>query len=178
MRRHGSIAAAVAILAICSAGPAFPAFAQMLPTHRLSAALALEAVGEAVATCAKQGYAVSAVVIDFDAVAVAMLRGDGAPVHTIEASREKAYAAVSFAPIFKLDSSGGAADLVARINNAAPPGTIPFQAPEHMIVRAGGLAIKMGDEIVGAIGVGGAPGAALDENCARAGLDKIRDRIR
>lgn len=178
MRRRVTIAAAVAVLAISCAGPGSPAFAQMLPTHRLSATLALEAVGEAVAVCAKQGYAVSAAVIDFDAVVVAMLRGDGAPVHTVEASREKAYAAASFAPIFKVDSSGAAADVVARANNAAPPGTISFQTPEHMIVRAGGLAIKMGDEIVGAIGVGGAPGATLDENCARAGLDKIRAGIR
>ena len=172
------MAGAVVLLATCGAAPGSPAFAQMLPTHRLSAALALEAVGEAVAACASQGYAASATIIDADAVVVAALRGDGAPVHTIEASREKAYAAASFAPIFKLDSSGAAADLVARVNNAAPPGTIPFQTPEHMIVRAGGLAIKMGDEILGAIGVGGAPGANFDENCARAGLDKIRARIR
>jgi uncharacterized protein GlcG (DUF336 family) len=68
--------------------------------------------------------------------------------------------------------------VVARINNTAPPGTIAFETPEHVIVRAGGLTIKVGNEIVGAIGVGGAPGAAFDENCARAGLDKIRAGIR
>jgi uncharacterized protein GlcG (DUF336 family) len=47
-----------------------------------------------------------------------------------------------------------------------------------MIFRAGGLTIKLGDEVIGAIGVGGAPSAEADESCARAGLDKIRDRIR
>jgi uncharacterized protein GlcG (DUF336 family) len=47
-----------------------------------------------------------------------------------------------------------------------------------MIFRAGGLTIKLGDEVIGAIGVGGAPSAEADEACARTGLDKIRDRIR
>jgi uncharacterized protein GlcG (DUF336 family) len=47
-----------------------------------------------------------------------------------------------------------------------------------MIFRAGGMTIKLGDEVIGAIGVGGAPSAEADEACARAGLDKIRDRIR
>ena len=47
-----------------------------------------------------------------------------------------------------------------------------------MILRAGGLTIKLGEEVIGAIGVGGAPSAEADEVCARAGLDKIRNRIR
>jgi uncharacterized protein GlcG (DUF336 family) len=137
----------------------------------------MEAVDEAVAACAKKGYAVSATVIDFDAVPIAVLRGDGAPVHTVEASQEKAYAAGSFAPIFGVDSGAAVAALIQRGANSAPPGAVPFQAPEHMILRAGGLTIKVGDEVIGAIGVGGAPAADLDEACARAGLDKIRDRI-
>jgi uncharacterized protein GlcG (DUF336 family) len=169
---------AIALTALAACASSVPARGQALPTHRLAATLALEAVGAAVAACGQQGYAVSATVIDFDAVPVAVLRGDGAPVHTIDASREKAYAAGSFAPIFKLDSSGAAAALVQRINSAAPPGTTPFQTPDHMIVRAGGLTIKFGDEVIGAIGVGGAPGADLDEACARTGLAKIADRIK
>jgi uncharacterized protein GlcG (DUF336 family) len=38
--------------------------------------------------------------------------------------------------------------------------------------------IKLGDEVIGAIGASGAPGANLDDDCAHAGLDKIRDRLR
>jgi uncharacterized protein GlcG (DUF336 family) len=41
----------------------------------------------------------------------------------------------------------------------------------------GGVVIKLGDETIGAIGAGGAPGAKLDDACARAGLDKIKDRL-
>jgi uncharacterized protein GlcG (DUF336 family) len=172
MRRLAMLGAAVAALA------AAPTMAEPLATHRVPASLALEAVGEAVAACSKQGYAVSATVIDADAVTVAALRGDGAPVHTIEAAWQKAYTAASFAPIFKLDSGSGVAALLQRIGKNAPPGPPPFQGPEHMILRAGGLTLKVGDEVIGAIGVGGAPGAELDEACARAGLDKIGDRLR
>jgi uncharacterized protein GlcG (DUF336 family) len=161
-----------AAIAVCTG--AVSALAQTVQTHRVPAALAAEAVVEAVASCATKGYAVSATVIDFDGVVVAALRGDRAPVHTIEASRAKAYAASSFAPVFKVDSGGAVAKIIQKIDSASPPGSIPFQTPEHMIVRAGGL----GDEVLGAIGVGGAPGADLDESCARAGLTKIQDRIK
>jgi uncharacterized protein GlcG (DUF336 family) len=138
----------------------------------------MEAVEAAVAVCAQQGYGVSATVIDADAQRIAMLRGDTAGVHTFEASWGKAYTAVGFAPIFKLDSGGELADRLAQFATTRPPGTLPFQPPEGMIFRAGGLTIKLGDEVIGAIGVGGAPTAKADETCARAGLDKIRDRIR
>jgi uncharacterized protein GlcG (DUF336 family) len=41
----------------------------------------------------------------------------------------------------------------------------------------GGLPIKVGSETIGGIGVSGAPGGDKDEACARAGLDKIKDRL-
>jgi len=63
----------------------------VITTHRLSAALASEAVTEAVATCAKQGYRVSAVVLDIHGVTQAVLRGDGASVTSLDASHDKAY---------------------------------------------------------------------------------------
>ena len=94
------------------------------------------------------------------------------------ASWGKAYTAVGFAPILKLDSGGEVAERVAQFSARQPAGTLPFQPPEGMIFRAGGLTIKLGDEVIGAIGVGGAPTAQADEACARAGLDKIRDRLR
>ena len=152
--------------------------AQTLVTHRIPAALAMEAVEVAVSACAQQGYGVTATVIDADAERIAVLRGDTAGVHTFAASWGKAYTAVGFAPMFKLDSGGAVAEGVARFSAKQPPGTLPFQPPEGMIFRAGGLTIKLGDEVIGAIGVGGAPTAQADEVCARAGLDKIRDRLR
>jgi uncharacterized protein GlcG (DUF336 family) len=42
----------------------------------------------------------------------------------------------------------------------------------------GGVVIKLDDEVIGAIGASGAPGANLDDNCAKAGIEKIRDRLK
>ena len=48
----------------------------------------------------------------------------------------------------------------------------------HVMFFGGGVVIKLGDETIGAIGASGAPSAKLDDNCARAGLEKIRDRLK
>ena len=51
-------------------------WADTLPTHRIPAALAVEAVSETVAACARQGYRETAVVLDADGAVIAALRGD------------------------------------------------------------------------------------------------------
>jgi uncharacterized protein GlcG (DUF336 family) len=57
--------------------------------QKLSAPLANELVGEAVASCTQKGYAVTAVVVDLDGVRQAMLRGNGA-IHTLDNAFYKA----------------------------------------------------------------------------------------
>jgi uncharacterized protein GlcG (DUF336 family) len=141
--------------------------AQVLVTHRIPAALALEAVGEAVAVCAKQGYAETAVVVDADGVRQALLRGDRAGTHTLDSAADKAYTAASF----KADTSA----LVERAKTV-PIAPILAKLP-NLLLFGGGVLIKFHDEVIGAIGAAGAPGGDLDENCARAGLEKIRGRL-
>jgi uncharacterized protein GlcG (DUF336 family) len=138
-------------------------------THRLSAALASEAVAEAVASCARQGYNETAVLVDADGVRQAVLRGDRAGSHTLDSANDKAYTAATF----KADTGA----LVERAKTAPSFAALFTQIP-HLVLFGGGIVIKMGDEVVGAIGAAGAPGANLDEACARAGLDKIRDRLK
>ena len=83
------------LCAMSIAGMAAPSQAQtVLTTHRLSEALASEAAAAAVASCAKQGYKVTASIIDADGVVQAMLRGDGASMTTLGAARDKAYTAI------------------------------------------------------------------------------------
>jgi uncharacterized protein GlcG (DUF336 family) len=48
----------------------------------------------------------------------------------------------------------------------------------NLVLFGGGIVIKIGDEVVGAIGAAGAPGADLDDACARAGLEKIQDQLK
>lgn len=151
-----------------------PSHAQdVLTTHRLSAALASEAVTEAVATCAKQGYHVTATVIDPDGAIQAMLRGDGAGVVAVNSSYDKAYTVIMLGTTNNLDSSG----VIAQRIGPTPPagGVAKF---DHIALQPGGFRIKVGNEAIAAIGVGGAPGGDHDEDCAKAGIAKIADRLK
>jgi len=166
MNRHLIL---ITLAALATVSFPAPGLADMLATHRIPAALALEAVEEAVGTCAKQGYAETAVVVDADGVRQAVLRGDRAGAHTLDSAFEKAYTSASF----KSDTSG----LIERAKTAPLLATLLAKLPETLML-GGGLVIKVDDEVVGAIGAGGAPGGDLDDACARAGFDKIRDRLK
>src|SRR5262245_58044237 len=85
----------------------------LLTMQKLSAPLANELVGDAVAQCAQKGYAVTAVVVDLDGVRQAMLRGNGAPIHTLDNAFYKAYSAASLTLTRKEDSTKAAADRAA-----------------------------------------------------------------
>lgn len=43
---------------------------------------------------------------------------------------------------------------------------------------AGGLPIKVGNDVIGGIAAAGAPGGDKDESCAAAGLAKIQDQLK
>jgi uncharacterized protein GlcG (DUF336 family) len=149
--------------AMSSAAPA-----QTLPTHRLPATLAAEAASATVAACASQGYHETAQVVDADGVVIATVRGDGAGAHSLDSALDKAYTSASF----KNDTLA----LFERTNgenSIAPLAKLP-----HVMFFGGGVPIKLGDEVIGAVGAAGAPGGKLDDACARAGIDKIKDRLR
>jgi uncharacterized protein GlcG (DUF336 family) len=144
------------------------AFSQALVTHRIPSALAVEAAMEAVRFCGKDGYEETAVVVDASGAQQVMIRGDGAATYTLDSANDKAYTAASF----KRDTSV-MADLVK--DNKGP---FPLQKLPHVIFFPGGVVIKIGDEVIGAIGASGAPRSVLDEACAKAGLAKIQDRLK
>ena len=143
------------------------AVAETLPTHRIPAALAVEAASETVAACAKQGYHETAQVVDADGVIIATIRGDGVGAHSLDSALDKAYTAVSFRnDTLALAERAKGEDLIA-----------PLAKLPHVMFFGGGVVIKLGEETIGAIGAAGAPGAKLDDACAHAGLEKIRDRL-
>jgi uncharacterized protein GlcG (DUF336 family) len=140
---------------------------QTLPTHRLPAALAMEAASETVAACAKQGYHETAQVVDAAGVIIATMRGDIAGAHTLDSALYKAYTAASF----KSDT------LALAARTKGEDSIEPLSRLPHVMFFGGGVPIKLGDETIGAIGASGAPLGKLDDACARAGLDKIKDRL-
>ena len=152
------------------------AFAQGLITKkRLSAALAHEAVAVAVAVCAKAGYAVTAIVVDNEGVRQAVLRGDGAAVHTLDSAYAKAYTAASLAPVRKDGSTKAIAERIARTPGVT---TMGLASLPNINFTPGGVTIMAGEEAIGGIGIGGAPGGNFDHDCAVTALDKIKDRMR
>ena len=126
--------------------------------------LAGKAIQASLDACIKDGYRVSVSVVDRAGVLRAMTRGDGAGPHTVDSSRKKAYTAASFRrPTTEL----------AELINKAPPLQGLREINDEVLMLGGGLPIEISGEIVGGIGVGGAPGAHLDDACAQAGLDAI-----
>jgi uncharacterized protein GlcG (DUF336 family) len=100
------------------------------------------------------------------------LRGDGATIHTAVSSYDKAYTVVTLGPIFKFDTSGQFTDLT-KTNPFAPRlATMP-----HVMALPGGVAFEAKNAIVGALGVGGAPGGDKDEICAHAGVAKVAGQL-
>ena len=172
MRAIASRSAVMALLIWCVA-PANLSAQGLIKTSRLSATLALEAVGEAVAACAKNGYAVSAVVVTIDGARQAVLRGDGAPVHTLDSAYAKAYTAASLVPVRKERSTKELFERVSKNpSTTASLGNLP-----NITFTPGGITIFADDEPIGGLGVGGAPGGNFDHDCADAALKKIADRI-
>src|SRR6516225_5075583 len=111
----------------------------LITTHRIPAELASQAAAEVVASCAKQGYAETAVVVDADGVRQAVLRGDKAGSHSLDSAFDKAYTSASF----KTDTSA----LFERSKSVPGFASLFTQLP-HLILFGGGIVIKVGDEVV------------------------------
>ncbi len=155
----------ISTLSLCALLSAGQAMAAELPTRTvLPLAMAVQAADAALEQCRRNGYQVSVAVVDEGGVLRAQLRADGAGVHTVDSSRRKAYTAASMkAPTARF------ADLIARL----PQVQGLRDMNDSILMLGGGLPIRIHGQVVGGIGVGGAPGAQLDEDCARAGLARI-----
>jgi uncharacterized protein GlcG (DUF336 family) len=139
--------------------------AEELPKEStLPLSLANKAMLAAAEACQKDGYRVSVSIVDRAGVLRAMGRADGAGPHTVDSSRKKAYTAASLRrPTSEL------ADLMTKVPTLQALRDINGE----ILILGGGLPIEIGGDVVGGIGVGGAPGAHLDDACAQVGLDAI-----
>jgi uncharacterized protein GlcG (DUF336 family) len=146
--------------------------AQALVTERsLAVAAANEAAMAALEQCRKEGHRVAVTVLDHAGRTKVALRDDGANPHTVQHSLNKAYTALTYRT-----PSGEYGKRAA----AGFPGSSGALHLDKITTAAGGLPIRAGKDLVGAIGVSGSPtgaggqgGGATDEKCAQAGIDRI-----
>jgi uncharacterized protein GlcG (DUF336 family) len=139
-----------------------PVAENVVQQNRISVGASAKAVQASLAKCqADKLPFVTVALVDRFGTVQALLRGDNAAEHTIEAARQKAYTAAAFGT--------PTSELARRINGTGPsiadlPGTL---------FLGGGVPLKVNGVSVAGIGVGGAPDGALDEACAAAGADAI-----
>jgi uncharacterized protein GlcG (DUF336 family) len=118
------------------------------------------------AQCESMGFKVSVAVVDRGGLTIVMLRGDGAGLHTPEGAERKTYTARTF--------SQPSDDFVKRLSDR--PDTVGSRQYTRVLALGGGLPIKVGSEVVGAVGVSGSPGK--DDVCSQAGIDKVADQLK
>ena len=139
----------------------------VMPSRMLTAEAANAMVMGALAQCQKDGYKVSAAVVDRGGNLLAFVRDPTAGPHTAESSRRKAFTAATFGI-----TSAAFATLTAN------PAAAGLKDLTGVFALAGGVPIKLGNEVLGGVGVGGAPGGEKDEACANAGLQKVADQLK
>ncbi len=145
------------------------ASAQAVRTEKnMSLELANQIAAATVASCSAAGYNVAAAVVDRAGSLRALQRADNAGPHTLSSSQAKAYTSAS-AKNTTTAMMEGAQKNPAGANLVYMPG---------FLLLGGGVPIKVGNEVIGAVGVGGAPGGHLDEKCAMDGIAKVQDQLK
>ena len=137
----------------------------VISTKSIGMELARDIASETVLVCRKQGYQISAVVVDRHGLIRAALRDDLASRFTLQIAEEKANAVVM--------SGQNSGDFVKARQDIQ-------QELNHingLIMMEGGVAINAGGYRLGAVGVSGAPGGDKDEACALLALEKFAEKL-
>jgi uncharacterized protein GlcG (DUF336 family) len=160
--------AKASILAISLAAVSLASAQSVRVEKNMSLDLANQIAAATVASCTAAGYNVAATVVDRAGTVRAVMRADNAGPHTLEASRLKAYTSASA-------KNTTLAMMEAAQKNPAAANLVNI--PGYLLL-GGGVPVKVGNEVIGAVGVGGAPGGHLDEQCAIAAIDKVKDQLK
>ncbi|MGA9666774.1 MAG: heme-binding protein [Gallionella sp.] len=165
--KTGTIAiAALSVLAFAAGGPAFASTGQPLTVNikRLSLDTALRIGRAAIEKCRKEGVSVTVTVIDRGGDAQVVLRDTLAMDVSIAISKKKAYTAMEFnSPTSLMEDRFKGAYNVPKIDD--------------LLISAGGIPINIAGNIMGGIGVSGAPSGLTDETCAKAGLAAVQEDL-
>jgi len=145
------------------------ASAQGVRTEKnMSLELASQIAVQTVAACTASGYAVTATVVDRAGGVRAVQRADNAGPHTVEASRAKAFTS----------ASAKAPSLAIMENAQKNPAAANLKDIPGFLLLGGGVPVKVDSEVIGAVGVAGAPGGHLDDQCAQTALSKVADLLK
>ncbi len=148
-----------------------PTLAQVLDQKNISLKLAMTIAQAALDSCSKQGFHNSLHVVDRSGQVILAMRGDDSNPHTYENSFRKAYTAKTL----QIESS----EFVKRLADPATAAGAAQQATlPNMIGLAGGVPIKAGNIVIGAVALSGSPTAVKDEDCARAGIAAVADQLK
>jgi uncharacterized protein GlcG (DUF336 family) len=139
------------------------------PARGPELALALEAATTAIKTCTEKSQKIGVAVLDSAGVVKVLLSSDGASARGSASGNAKALTALQFKA-----ASSVLQEQVKTDKDLADK----IAADTKLNARAGAVLIKVGDEIIGAIGVGGARGSNVDEECAVAGLQVVQSRLK
>lgn len=145
--------------------PGLTLAADIVTNRNIGMELARDIANEAVMACRKDGYHVTAVVVDRNGIAHAVLRDDLAARFTIEIAQRKANMTV-----MAWTDSGAFRDARADIRQE-------LNHIDGLIVMQGGIKIVAGGYNIGAVGVSGAPGGDKDAACARKALENLNERL-
>ena len=163
LNKHIILAAATLMLASIGSASAQAPLTEKNVSMKMSQAI----IDGTIEQCAKDGYKVSVVIVDFAGLVHASLRGDGTNPHTMEFARKKAYTA----------RTRGQTSLEFMKLTDNPASAYLRQIPDVVAV-GGGVPIKIGNVTIGGVGVSGAPGGEKDEVCANAGIARVADQLK
>lgn len=153
---------------LMSSAIALPSFAaSILNEKNISLELADQLAQHAIQACSVKNYNIAVTVVDRGGEVKVTKRMDNAGPHTVEASQKKAFTALS---------TKTPTDEVMK-NSQENPGAQNLRDIPGFLVLGGGLPIKVGTQTIGAIGIGGAPGGHLDQQCAQDALGKIQAQL-
>jgi uncharacterized protein GlcG (DUF336 family) len=149
----------------------------LLTEKVISIDMALTAAQAAIAKCRANNWKCGVAVLDAYGKVKLSYADDGAMLHRQDTAEKKAYTAL----LYRRPSKEVVEGWAKRAKESAMPleeGTIPSPPIDRTIAMGGGLPIKVGDTVIGAISISGAPGWPNDEMCAAAGIAAIADKLK
>src|SRR5260370_38257368 len=165
MKTNRILLLAATIGALMALAPRVADAQTVLSERNISLNAAIEAATASLERCRADGYKVTITVLNRHARTAVVLSDDGANPHTIENSMRKAYTA------FTTRSPSG------EMSKRPPALLTGLLLLDKLTIIEGGLPIFAGKELVGSIGISGAPAGDKDAACAKVGLDNIAKEL-